>query len=131
MSEQHTGVVKWFNNAKGFGFIEHSDGQDVFVHYSVIQTEGFKTLKDGEEVTYQLSEGDKGLHAMKVERKNEPKGASSEESEENAAMAPKISPAVSQTNLAVEMESAGAQDSSAISATTSGEEPTIEQVKSL
>ena len=62
------GVVKWFNDAKGFGFIEHTSGKDVFVHYSVIQTEGFKTLKDGEEVKYELSEGPKGLHAVRVQR---------------------------------------------------------------
>lgn len=68
MSDLQRGVVKWFNDAKGFGFIEHSSGRDVFVHYSVIQTEGFKTLKDGEEVNYELCEGDKGLHAAKVIR---------------------------------------------------------------
>lgn len=62
------GVVKWFNDAKGFGFIEHSSGRDVFVHYSVIEWDGFKTLKDGEEVNYELVEGDKGLSAAKVVR---------------------------------------------------------------
>jgi CspA family cold shock protein len=66
------GVVKWFNDAKGFGFIEHETGKDVFVHYSVIETEGFKTLKDGEEVNYELKEGDKGLHAARVLRPNAP-----------------------------------------------------------
>ena len=69
MSELHRGVVKWFNDAKGFGFIEHTSGRDVFVHYSVIEWEGFKTLKDGEEVEYELKEGDKGLHASKVVRR--------------------------------------------------------------
>jgi CspA family cold shock protein len=62
------GVVKWFNDAKGFGFIEHTSGRDVFVHYSVIDTEGFKTLKDGETVEYELKEGPKGLQAIKVQR---------------------------------------------------------------
>jgi CspA family cold shock protein len=62
------GVVKWFNDAKGFGFIEHTSGRDVFVHYSVIATEGFKTLKDGETVEYELKEGPKGLQAAKVVR---------------------------------------------------------------
>lgn len=68
MAELQRGVVKWFNDAKGFGFIEHTSGRDVFVHYSVIEWDGFKTLKDGEEVHYELSEGDKGLHASKVVR---------------------------------------------------------------
>lgn len=68
MSDTQKGVVKWFNDAKGFGFIEHSSGRDVFVHYSVIQADGFKTLKDGEEVEYEIKEGPKGLHALKVQR---------------------------------------------------------------
>ena len=66
MADLQRGVVKWFNNAKGFGFIEHETGRDVFVHYSVIEQDGFRTLKDGEEVSYELKEGDKGLHAIKV-----------------------------------------------------------------
>ncbi|MCB0337566.1 MAG: cold-shock protein, partial [Bdellovibrionales bacterium] len=70
MSDSDTlrGTVKWFNDAKGFGFIEHNTGRDVFVHYSVIEASGFKTLKDGEEVTYEIKEGPKGLHAVKVQR---------------------------------------------------------------
>lgn len=68
MSESETlkGIVKWFNDAKGFGFIEHTTGKDVFVHYSVIEDDGFKTLKDGEEVSYEIKEGPKGLHAVRV-----------------------------------------------------------------
>ncbi|MBX7144728.1 MAG: cold shock domain-containing protein [Oligoflexia bacterium] len=66
------GLVKWFNDAKGFGFIEHPSGRDVFVHYSVIETEGFRTLKDGEEVEYEIKEGPKGLHAIKVQRTVKP-----------------------------------------------------------
>lgn len=72
MSETLKGLVKWFNDAKGFGFIEHTSGRDVFVHYSVIEAEGFKTLKDGEEVAYEIKEGPKGLHAVKVQRTNLP-----------------------------------------------------------
>lgn len=68
MGELQRGVVKWFNDAKGFGFIEHETGRDVFVHYSVIEQDGFKTLKDGEEVNYELREGDKGLNASRVFR---------------------------------------------------------------
>lgn len=67
-----TGTVKWFNDAKGFGFIEHTSGKDVFVHYSVISTEGFKTLKDGETVKYELTEGPKGFQASRVERTEKP-----------------------------------------------------------
>jgi len=72
MADTMRGTVKWFNDAKGFGFIQHETGKDVFVHYSVIETEGFKTLKDGEEVTYELREGDKGLNASRVVRTNPP-----------------------------------------------------------
>ena len=68
MADLLKGQVKWFNDAKGFGFIEHNDGKDVFVHYSVIESDGFKTLKDGEEVLYEIKEGPKGLHAVKVQR---------------------------------------------------------------
>jgi CspA family cold shock protein len=64
------GVVKWFNDAKGFGFIQHADGKDVFVHFSTICTDGFKTLKDGEEVEYEFHEGPKGLQATRVLRVN-------------------------------------------------------------
>lgn len=62
------GVVKWFNETKGFGFIVHDSGRDVFVHYSAIEIEGFKTLKAGEEVTFEVFESSKGLHARKVWR---------------------------------------------------------------
>ena len=72
MSETLKGVVKWFNDAKGFGFIEHTSGRDVFVHYSVIEADGFKTLKDGEEVEYEIKEGPKGLHALRVTRPIKP-----------------------------------------------------------
>lgn len=62
------GVVKWFNNAKGYGFVEHVDGQDVFIHYSVIESDGYRTLKDGEEIEYEINFGEKGLSAKKVRR---------------------------------------------------------------
>lgn len=60
------GKVKWFNNAKGYGFITHEDGEDVFVHFSAIQMEGYKTLSEGLEVAYELGQGPKGLHAINV-----------------------------------------------------------------
>jgi|GEM_PF-525671 len=67
-SQKLRGKIKWFNDAKGFGFIEHPSGKDVFVHFSSIQSEGFKTLKDGDDVEYEVVEGPKGLHAMKVQK---------------------------------------------------------------
>jgi cold shock protein len=60
------GKVKWFNNAKGYGFIAQDTGEDVFVHYSVIQQDGYRSLNAGEEVEFDLTNGDKGLQASKV-----------------------------------------------------------------
>ncbi|MDZ5473794.1 cold-shock protein [Cytobacillus sp. FJAT-54145] len=62
----NTGKVKWFNAEKGFGFIESSEGQDVFVHFSAIQTEGFKTLEEGQAVTFEIVEGNRGPQAANV-----------------------------------------------------------------
>ena len=63
------GKVKWFNSEKGFGFIEAEDGNDVFVHYSAIQTEGFKTLEEGQEVSFEVVEGARGPQAANVTKK--------------------------------------------------------------
>lgn len=63
-----TGKVKWFNDSKGYGFIEQPDGEDVFVHFSAISMEGFKTLAEGEEVDFEVRETDKGLQAANVQR---------------------------------------------------------------
>jgi CspA family cold shock protein len=64
------GTIKWFNNAKGYGFIcEDGKSEDVFVHYSAIQGEGYKSLKNGEAVEFRICEGEKGLHAQDVVRK--------------------------------------------------------------
>jgi CspA family cold shock protein len=64
-----TGKVKWFNDSKGFGFIEgNEEGEDIFVHYSAIQDEGFKTLKEGEEVSFDVIQGPKGPQAANVVR---------------------------------------------------------------
>lgn len=60
------GKVKWFNAEKGYGFIEQEDGEDVFVHFSAIQDEGFKTLQEGQEVEFEVTTGDKGLQAENV-----------------------------------------------------------------
>jgi CspA family cold shock protein len=63
-----TGKVKWFNDAKGYGFIEQEGGDDVFVHFSSIQMDGFKTLAEGQMVEFEIQAGAKGLHAANVTR---------------------------------------------------------------
>ncbi len=62
------GTVKWFNEAKGFGFITQENGEDVFVHFSAIQGEGFKTLAEGEKLEFDVTKGPKGLQASNVRR---------------------------------------------------------------
>jgi len=62
------GTVKWFNDAKGYGFIHQSVGDDIFVHFSAIAGDGFRTLQEGEEVEFELSETDRGLQAANVVR---------------------------------------------------------------
>lgn len=62
------GKVKWFNNAKGFGFIGREDGPDVFVHYSAIESEGYRSLQEGDDVEFEISQGQKGPQAEKVTR---------------------------------------------------------------
>jgi CspA family cold shock protein len=62
------GTVKWFNQAKGFGFIKRADGPDVFVHYKAIEGEGFKTLNENDEVEFEVQQGPKGLQATKVHK---------------------------------------------------------------
>ena len=64
--ERVEGTVKWFNDDKGFGFIERDGGQDVFVHHSAIQMEGFKSLKEGQKVTMEVTQGQKGPQAENV-----------------------------------------------------------------
>jgi len=62
-----SGVVKWFNNAKGYGFVTPDDGnEDVFVHFSAIEMEGYKTLKEGQAVEFEIEQGPKGLHAQNL-----------------------------------------------------------------
>ncbi|NIM95367.1 MAG: cold shock domain-containing protein [Anaerolineales bacterium] len=66
MSERVLGTVKWFNGSKGYGFIEREDGDDVFVHYSAIQADGFRTLEEGQQVEFMVEQGPKGLQAADV-----------------------------------------------------------------
>ena len=64
--ERLTGVVKWFNNAKGYGFIGRDGGPDVFVHYSAITVEGYKSLQEGDQVEFEIAQGQKGPQAANV-----------------------------------------------------------------
>ncbi|MBI4732713.1 MAG: cold-shock protein [Chloroflexi bacterium] len=66
MAERVTGTVKWFNASKGYGFLAREGGPDVFVHFSAIQNEGFKTLNEGQAVEFEIEQGPKGLQAANV-----------------------------------------------------------------
>ena len=66
MADRETGTVKWFNDAKGFGFIERPNGSDVFVHYSAISAEGFRSLSEGQQVEFEVVQGQKGPAAESV-----------------------------------------------------------------
>ena len=66
MNERVTGTVKWFNGSKGYGFISREDGDDVFVHHSAIQAEGFRNLEEGQRVEFNVEQGPKGLQATQV-----------------------------------------------------------------
>lgn len=66
MTEQETGTVKWFNTSRGYGFIERDAGGDVFVHYSAIVGEGYRTLEEGQKVEFNIVEGEKGPQAQDV-----------------------------------------------------------------
>jgi len=68
MSERVTGTVKWFNGQKGYGFIARDGGEDVFVHYSAIQGEGFRNLEEGDRVEFSIEQGRKGPAAAEVHR---------------------------------------------------------------
>jgi len=87
MAERETGTVKWFNAGKGYGFIERDNGEgDVFVHYSAINGAGFKTLDEGQRVTFDVVESDKGPQAQDVEALGESATSFSTEPEDSAEM---------------------------------------------
>lgn len=67
MSDRQLGTVKWFNDAKGFGFISRDNGPDVFVHFRAIQGNGFKSLQEGQQVTFKVVQGQKGMQAEEVQ----------------------------------------------------------------
>ncbi|KAJ0415424.1 cold-shock DNA-binding domain-containing protein [Aspergillus carlsbadensis] len=67
MSDRQNGTVKWFNDEKGYGFITPETGADIFVHFRAIQTSGFRSLKEGQRVSFEIVEGQKGVQADKVE----------------------------------------------------------------
>ena len=66
MSNRETGTVKWFDNAKGFGFIQRAQGEDVFVHFRQIRGEGYRSLQEGQQVSFNVVQGQKGLQAEDV-----------------------------------------------------------------
>jgi cold shock protein len=66
MADKEQGTVKWFNGSKGFGFIERDSGEDVFVHFSAILTDGFRTLNEGQRVEFSVTQGEKGPQAQDV-----------------------------------------------------------------
>jgi CspA family cold shock protein len=66
MSERVTGTVKWFNASKGYGFITQENGEDIFVHFTAIQSEGFRTLEEGQKVEFNVEDGPKGPQAVEV-----------------------------------------------------------------
>lgn len=70
---QHAGTVKWFNNAKGYGFLGRDNGKDVFIHFSSIQADGYKSLKEGDPVEFDIIQGEKGPQADGVKRLPETK----------------------------------------------------------
>ncbi|MBU0493148.1 MAG: cold shock domain-containing protein [Chloroflexi bacterium] len=68
MSERLTGTVKWFSNVKGYGFLSQENGEDIFVHFSAIQMEGYRSLDEGMQVTYEIENTDKGPQAVNVDK---------------------------------------------------------------
>lgn len=66
MAERETGTVKWFNATKGYGFIQRAEGKDVFVHFTAINATGYRTLEEGQQVEFEVIEGDKGPQAQEV-----------------------------------------------------------------
>lgn len=70
MAQREQGTVKWFNDAKGFGFVQRESGEDIFVHFRAIQGDGYRSLKEGERIEFIVTEGQKGLQAEEVTKVN-------------------------------------------------------------
>ncbi|MGO3345295.1 MAG: cold shock domain-containing protein [Marinomonas sp.] len=85
----HSGLVKWFNNAKGYGFIVCEDfDEDLFIHYSAINIEGYKTLKAGQTVSFKVEPGQRGLHAIEITPEAVPENDENKDTKDSDAKAP-------------------------------------------
>ncbi len=121
---QYKGTVKWFNNAKGFGFLGREGGADVFVHYSSIQSDGYKSLKEGDEVEFDIIEGSKGPQADHVVRINDGAPQTAVAPKTVAEQAPAAAPpAVAQTPVEPPAVAPPAPEPAAVETPPSAEEP--------
>ena len=100
-----TGIVKWFNSAKGYGFVcPDGGGQDVFAHFSSIVMDGYKSLKAGQSVNFEIQEGPKGLHAIDISARSEPESESESETESIAIEQTVIKSSITESKVQFEEE---------------------------